>query len=215
VTNRIETPEERTRRIERNNAEFAAMTPAERRVTIAKDALKLLDEKKISAISGYYVEFNKARNREALLVADPEMSLFSRDVRRDPLDVEYSKAERDGGVTCHVCALGSLIVAQSLRMDGFTMPADRADIDMRGAIGRSLGNFFDEDQLCLIECAFERDRSFTNLDESEWGGWDDALTDKAEETNRAVDFGKAFENDAARLRAIMQNIVDNGGTFRP
>ena len=70
----------------------------------------------------------------------------------------------------------------------------------RNKMDDRLGRFFDIDQLRLIESAFEQ---------SEFGNLDYDLVE------RAVEFGNRYKVHGTRLRAIMQNIIDNRGTFVP
>lgn len=102
------------------------------------------------------------------------------------------------GEECRACALGSIFAACIARPE-LKLKAEPGyegdDNEQRVA----LSPYFSEEQLMLIESAFEMD-DFTYGDD----GWEDA-----------VDFGRMFNNDKDRLLAILQNIIDNNGEFVP
>lgn len=86
---------------------------------------------------------------------------------------------------CQVCALGGLLVARAVRFDKVTY----YDILYKPPYDL-LTEYFTLDQLRNIECAFE---DFNDL-----RTWKEDIPDATE-----------------RFKAIMQNIIDNKGTFVP
>ena len=77
-----------------------------------------------------------------------------------------------------------------------------------------LKNIFTEHELLLIECAFEKDTSFWN---DRYDKYDEYYNEtKAPKVfQQAKKFGEQHKKPVDRLLAIMQNIVDNNGVFKP
>ena len=100
---------------------------------------------------------------------------------------------------CHLCAMGAVLLSAFNKFDGqgfaeIISLANDDDSVGGGNVVFQLGGLFSESQLRLMEAAFEgchSDRSAT---------WK---------------FHLSIHDDNDRLMAIMQNVVDHGGTFRP
>ena len=100
---------------------------------------------------------------------------------------------------CQVCALGSLYysrvqVANETKCD-VTYKYSYSDrttygVSRSGAIQEDLLQYFDEKDLEAIECYFE--------------GW-----------REASEFSEKNSDPEIRMRKLMQNIIDNNGTFKP
>jgi len=109
--------------------------------------------------------------------------------------------------TCRVCALGACFLSV-IKLDNKFLGSWRDLIRAGEEISDRLGDFFDMDQLKLIENAFELGR-----------GWftSDGSVNRLEglDVTRAVQFGERYDKDENRLKAIMKNIIKNGGTFKP
>ena len=137
------------------------ISKAKQRVLIAKDALEWEAAGALIAAQGQYV---------APLLA--------------PIDGSLWQQARDTFIgKCQVCALGALLVAKAVRYDNVTREA------LLGQNTQALREHFDEDQLTLIESAFE--------------GWNDES------------WFDAYPDESARFRAIMRNIIRHKGTFVP
>jgi hypothetical protein len=96
--------------------------------------------------------------------------------------------------TCRVCSLGALFLAKASRCSSVTISdylSDHMSV---------LEEHFDVAQLADIEASFEAEYLGIYGDEG---------------SEPAVRFGTAYEDDTDRLCAILQNIIDNGGMFRP
>lgn len=99
------------------------------------------------------------------------------------------------GVTCNVCAKGAVFMSYVMKTGG----CDVSDANHSGThtIAHKLKDIFDSDQLDLMESAFER---------SPFGRCD---------PGDAVRFGRKYGNSHDRLIAIMENVIENKGTFKP
>jgi hypothetical protein len=168
---------------------FDKLTAAQKRVRIARDVLAQLAAGKFIATQGLYVEgvpIEGAKSTASL------QTLFKKQK------------------SCEVCALGSMFVASVERknalnagdLNGADLSENGKKVEYFGEFTRSdctdyLGKFFDHDQLNQIEDCFE-------------GGSCDGPGD--------VDFYVFFDDEVEadeRMRLIMENIVANGGTFKP
>lgn len=114
---------------------------------------------------------------------------------------------------CHVCALGSLVVA-CCGIEG------RRQLNC-DAVVACLRPVFDADQLVLIEAAFENDAEPPTLEI--YSGEDDDLLASAADSIGPIRYAEDEEGDydvapgeaERRMRWIMQNIIDHNGTFVP
>lgn len=168
---------------------FNKLTKNQQRVSIARDVIKMLKNKKIKAGSIYFdalkidpIEFANFPHKDVHLVVD--------------------------STQCQVCALGGMLTATVMKVDGmkFNYPF-QPDIS-RDEVIKKLKNYFSIKQLDLIESAFEchakgsfqkTDRYYSHV--STWV--------------KAVDFGNKFKSKTKRMRMIMENIIHNNGEFKP
>ncbi len=112
--------------------------------------------------------------------------------------LEKYPAKKVNGFNCEACALGAIFacaVERKPRLAGGNL------IRFGGAIHSQLRSVFDREQLLLIENAFEQcDIHYDTQDN--------------EANRRAITFSKSTD-DKKRMKCIMQNIIDNKGTFIP
>jgi hypothetical protein len=171
-----------------------AMDPAEARVLIAKDALKLIRAGTLIPQSGTYVSLAIPGD----IPDDTQVHVFLED------------ALPDG---CYVCALGAVLIATTRRFDMLTVrafkefdgPNESTSFD-RIPLADYLEKFFSKKQLDLIEVAFEGSTHVYGVDMG-------YLTE--EELKAVVLFRTDHDVAYSRpcLMAILQNIIDNNGTF--
>jgi hypothetical protein len=160
------------------------LSPAAKRVAVARDALAWLRAGALQAETGAYV------------TPTNEAPFFYLDDHRQMRDAVFGETT--------VCALGALFIAHIVRFDHCTVS------EYITANGRSMSNFIEDklkdtfDLLALgfIESAFER----CDMTSSSY------VTQK--EIDAAVAFGKRYRKDRDRLEAILRNIVRNNGDFR-
>jgi len=156
------------------NQRFHQADLAQKRQIIAQDVLDAIRAEKFRPISGVWVDWN----------IDLDQPLAAQ-VEKNP--------------TCQVCALGAAFLC-AVRYHPGAYPRDfhvmRSGCG-HDAIFKLLGDFFEDDQLQMIEAAYEQGRGFC-------GG-----------ETEAICFGLKYEDDQERMIAIMQNILANHGTFVP
>ncbi len=165
--------------------EFLSLPKDKQRVEIAKDVLKQLDLKRLVATHGKWVDFISGGYYDYKFPAESQVRSILKDKN------------------CGVCALGGLFVASVERANALVVKEVGYDYgDGTGvfnpnltSISNYLTRFFDQDQINDIELAFEKGK----------GG----VTDTT--------LAKYYEPDVTdpedRMRLIMNNIIDNGGTF--
>lgn len=193
------------------------MEKTDPRVLIAQDVIKALDVKRMCVITGFsdqpYVHFE--------MPAEPFDEFVKRDAR-----------EALKGKQCSVCAKGALLVAAIDRFNKVKLEElyDNAGYGHYRSIAiygetpskKWLEQWFDADQLTLIEAAFETSMNCGSDGESLYGKYLGSgkyeiaygeLVDSP--INHAVYFGEGYDGHDERLRAIMQNIIDHNGEFVP
>jgi len=174
------------------NAEFKKATKAQKRVMIAQDVLAQLKAKRYVAESGCWVQPNiHSAWEQKLSHHDSVQELF----------IEQ-KIE-----SCNVCALGGLFMScTNFNNNTLLEDLDFASSELGELIGEEeklsnkLNSIFSFNQLKLIESYFEaNDGFFRDYDEDD----------------RIEVFYNKYPSDYKRLKLIMENIVENEGTFVP
>jgi len=194
------------RQTARDNQAFEAMTPSEKRVTIARDVLAQIRLKRLIPTTGIWLD---RRNGGGIFTKGQ--------VQRNPELKEVLKGIKQ----CEGCALGGMFMCAVERANALKVAELEGGRDYLeevrtdkyyGGSGRDLsldtdaisendaftylGKFFSEDQLGLIESCFEQN-----------GG--------ASRSSEADNFLLGEEDPAERMRLIMENIVVNKGKFCP
>lgn len=188
------------KRISDRNYRFRKLPKDKQRIVIAKDVLELLKAEKILATSGTYLEFDE----------DVQVKYFGDEDYRYWDDESGAQAPIKGAdrvklhklieesPTCEVCGIGACFVAAVRRADKVKV-GDLEDSNDDDFMRKYLKQWFDKDQLGLIECAFECGT-----------GWS-----SGQAAYDAMEFGSQFDDDGERLEAIFKNIVENNGKFVP
>lgn len=180
------------RRVRRDNAWFASLKPAEKRVAIARDVLSQLRLGKLVATPGVWL---RDGGEEPLICA--EDSVEKKNVE---LQAILNKQEQ-----CTGCALGGMFMcavkrANKLKVKDLTdftsEDGYEESVDVDGSDATAyLGRWFDQEQLSMIESAFERgDGAFGS---------------------EAANFCADEEDAGERMRLIMENIIVHKGRFNP
>ena len=226
------------KRIRDRNYRFRKLTPSKKRVTIAQDVIDQIKAGQLIAQASIYLTSHgptDAIEEIGLLmekIEDVESGFSSSSENEEKLKEEADRAaekiEEIGkaqvcdlleGAECTVCGIGAAFVAAVKRADDLELKDllnnTRCSWDLQyhpeefsdsAAMRRYLRKYFLRRDIALIECAFEQSNGFAR---HEGVGCNDP------EVDRAVSFGVKFSEDEDRLLAIMQNIVDNKGRFRP
>ena len=180
-------------KINKLNAEFKKATKAQKRVMIAQDVLAQLKTKRYVAESGCWVQanYNSTATWADIKYTDSVQELFAEKT------IE----------SCNVCALGGLFMSCT-NLNNNTLLEELDDvsedlgnlIDEEEQLSNKLNKIFSVKQLKLIEVYFEGNDGYFY-------------------ENREYDTVKAFyikyPSDKKRLQLIMENIVENEGTFVP
>lgn len=225
------TKEQIRKRIRDRNYRFRKMTPEQQRVRIARDVIDQLEAGALVAQQGTYLAVDDRDDLHPAILLEEAEDLRDRadsvygymdaqersNARRRAARLE-AKAERVGaeqlcdaleGVTCTVCGIGAAFVAAVKRGDDFKVNDFTNGFGDDDAMRDYLRKYFTANDVALIECAFERSPGFAH-----YGG--STLDETSPQVIRAVAFGNGYPDSSSdRLRAIMQNIINNGGAFRP
>lgn len=167
------------------------MSAKAKRIAVAKEVLMLLRRRKIAAQQGAYIHSPNV----------PFAPLQGIQNDTEMRDVILSRK-------CQVCGIGAIACARATLLDA--MPAnhvisdDAMDMIGRGATLQMIGEVFSRSQVDLIETAFEK-----------YLPGDIISGPSTESQASARKFGLKYRSATARLKAIMRNIIRNGGKFVP
>lgn len=177
---------------EKRNQAFARLSDARKRVVVAQDVLDQLRARRFVAATGTYLGLPDEVGEKFTHFDGPTPQVGVHEVL--------------SGVKCQVCGIGSLFVAAVDRANECTVKDMDHSYDNPDFMRGYLGEFFSEEQLVLIETAFEMDV----VNALNTGLHRDHL-----EIEAAIAFGEKSQDAKQRLKRIMQNIIMNKGTFRP
>ena len=168
-------------------------------VDLAKDVIKLLNAKKFIPDNMTYMTIPIELVRK-----------FGGQSLQDVMKMKSYKP-------CSVCALGSLFLAHIDKFNEADVPTDAkisyrfpghdSSFNNQDKMIDRLAPFFTKRQLLLIEHAFEGKQVNTQTDRY--------INDSNAAKEAAEYFYKQYKTPETRLKAIMKNIIKNGGKFRP
>lgn len=167
------------------------LTPAQRKVNIAKDVIEQIQLSKLNMKGGVYI---------CRPLSVPLSMRIPVRKRMTEECVEFVQRQ------CDVCARGALLLRRvalfdKLRWGQLGIHADGSMAVARAHTTRGLKDAFTARELALIEAAFEVDYVFAPSHPM---------------ARYAAKFGEDFPFDPAdRMIAICQNIIDHKGEFRP
>jgi len=182
----------------RNNA-FHAMPSFKRRMSIAKDVLASLEACSINVNTGNFVML-------------PRSMLYSVEVGQ-----QLQPSLLDPESRCSVCALGACFVSAVKLGNNFAVTAGHIDnptlpfMDVKALLRKH----FSVAQLQLIEIAFEEGRGWWKVDSHELVISPRQFHAAQRFGSNASDRGSYHDRSANKLKAIMNNIINNLGTFKP
>lgn len=198
--------------IQRRNARFAAMTPERKRMTLARDVIKWL-------IGGKLKPAGDERTGGS-------MYLNVYDAQQLRISDEVLRTSGVNGFNCTACAVGGLIAAASYRNvcqlyneAGDYLPVGPGNDPTAVTLGKELEKAgFSVPQVLLIEQAYELGAGIPDPSkeyDSGFGTFPDGPRCTEQEVKAARAFGAKHKDRQDRMMAIMQNIIDNNGTFVP
>ena len=184
------------------------MTKGEKRVEIAKDVLKQIKANKYKPTSGIWVSDADGNEVNDLIYR-------ARDKDWDaPVDLKKDVVCQLNG-KCDVCALGSLFVS-AIDKFNHTKLNPNCSVDFtehQDSDYNPLLKWFSAKQLLLIENTFENrygawmEKTMYVLSKNKVIYWDDVVIPAIHA------YCKKYPDETSRLKAIMNNIVRNKGTF--
>jgi len=107
--------------------------------------------------------------------------------------------KKNKDVSCRVCALGSAFVS----LVNIQNKCSVGEIQENNQMFNRLAKYFGNDNIALMESAFEcatMDHVSHNLYQ--------------EDIDLAIEFGRRYDDETQRLRAIMLNVIRNNGDFK-
>jgi len=168
------------------NKKFKSSRKAEKRVLIAQDVIAMVKAGKREPKMGYYV---KIRNRENF---EPNESV----------------QKINDEIECHCCALGACLLSTIKFINSVELwELSYLEANSKNMWGL-LKPIFTSKQMLLIEYAFEIRKHGDRVGEKTFKKY---LTEK--EVELSIKFGERYESENDRLIAIMENIINNKGTF--
>lgn len=182
---------------EETNEKFLNATKAEKRIMLAEDVIKWLDSGAMDTEYSGMLHFNN-----------------------DVQDVESIKdIIQSDAFSCSVCAKGALFISTINRVNNMNINVFVDDVSHHTKGIRKLKKYFTDRQLVMIEWAFEGSQVITSVGDKIFE-FSNKLDDKLESywsnfnTGVYLDYYYGDLRPVV-LRGIMQNIIDNKGTFIP
>lgn len=181
------------------NKEFESASPEKKRVMIAQDVIRFLDQERILAYPGTY--FNV-----------PELSFGA--MRKINKEIELCEVLREVK-ECELCAIGGMFYSAVMNHNNLKVSdvysIERLYLGISDGIFISglklvdyLEKFFSRKMLRLIETAFEGDVV------------EDVFSDSdVPEVLAAIAFYNRYDDPKEIMIAIMENIINNNGEFKP
>jgi hypothetical protein len=181
------------------------------RIAVAKDVLARIALRKLELRIGSYITLRNCKWLEPEACTKDRKELGALFDETSDLQTVVDQLE----AKCAVCLRGAAVLSKARVLDKIPM---RKVLDARGEVTLGQGDttdllsdIFDPKQLDLFEAAFER---VTHLG----GGWctDEELLEAQAFGTRHTNYDATDEEDAASITvAVMQNLIDNDGVFRP
>lgn len=184
------------KRIKDRERRFQKMSPARKRVAIAKDVIAAIEEKEITAATGIYINDKDLWPTKTFFNSKNTVSVVRRNIDKQVRDIFVEEYVPD----CTACAVGSLFICAVKRYDKITI--GQMGSFRRSDLTRYLNKFFSKTQLNSIEVAFETPY-----------GTKRNIAIFSDDKSRL--FGSKFKTAKLRMVGIMKNIIANDGEFIP
>lgn len=197
------------RTAEERNTWFAGLTVEQKRIEIAKDVIVQLEAGKYTTKGGYF----SLKGENLMYDQERYKEEFSKITELQTL-IDLPEA------TCQVCGIGAVFASKVRLGDNCKMEHSEHNCDLEDAIDafvsrdslvEQLNGIFDPIQCDLIEAAFEGTTTYAESDVSEMT--DDEIDDYSDKLAYAERMYRHNTDRDDIMRRIMQNIIDNNGTF--
>jgi len=192
--------------IKRANARYRKASPAQRRVMIAKDVIKMLEAKQIKAGFGTFVDPVYDYHMSDAVFTDDGVSLQAL--------IHGVKLAKNPTPLCEVCGIGAMFVSAV----GFR---NECMVDLEGGVvgGQETAlerlSEFSTSQRQLIEMAFETGKGWHSTNGWNWPSVElkpTKLRAAAESYSKLAGLDRGSKE---LLIAICKNIIKHGGRFNP
>lgn len=182
---------------------FSQLSKSQKRIEVVRDILIQIRRKVFKVIKGQYFDFDVTT--EALV-----------NVTEDLDTCQLNDLVGQKKVKCTGCAKAGLFLGYIDKTNHLNLRQAKEYTFENEAIIRRLKPLFSKNQLDLIECAFERS-IVDEADNTYLSVWD---SDKykyrrTEIAEKAIKFGKKYQSNEERLKAICKNMIKNNGIFIP
>lgn len=210
------------REIEKRNKRFKAADAAGKRVLIAQDVIDQIKRRKIQPARGTWVGVPYYfRNVSRAQIRKETQWIDDRSVREDFLTGVVGK--------CECCALGAMFMSCTLNNNkttfddlnrvgyslGDAIAAEQEYGEEQSGLENGITKFFPYEQLIAIEQAFEGGKGKWTLQKFDEHNGVPVPYEPNTFEQRLLDWSVKYPKPRDRLLAIMRNIVDNNGTFKP
>lgn len=194
-----------------NKEEFERLTPEQKRVIVALDVIAHLDSRQI--IAEQDTAYLHLINDMGGIASEKEYGYYPDECLDEPMKNHLDNAK------CCVCALGGMFLTFARVFDSITV-GEMKNTQVRDRVFDICQHedLFSKKQLNMIEAAFEESCTCCDNTYVEWCDIDKDYFPIDEDVERAVGFAgeKGISGDSEKiLRAIMTNIIENKGEFRP
>ncbi len=175
---------------------FSRLSAAHKRMAICQDALDQIKAKKFLIARGKWCDFDDVEGPVVEMKFDQEALLSGKAVHTVSVP------------SCNVCALGA-IMCSSVRLGNVATLENSSD---QSDVWKQLKKYFSGIQMTMIEACFER-RINEGDSPCRFGGAELTESQARSVGTFAAEF---YEDDEEGLAiAILNNIIQNNGTFKP
>lgn len=188
------------------NDKFKKATAAQKRVIIAQDALDQIKSKRFKPESGNFLKVKNLEFNPNGYHTSEEAELGEKSFQK--VFVESPK------IKCVGCALGALFLSTTVVNNNSTVcetieeGSDLGEmIQYRNSFSNGLHKFFSEEQLVQIEYCFEGGAGY-------FGSYNISSTEKRVKLDEFISKHRGL-SATNRLVAILNNIIENEGKFKP
>lgn len=183
---------------------YSSLTLEEKRMAVAYDVIQQIKKGMLQPVpSSFAVNRGRLGHKGGSLFREVFVS---------------NNPKSDPNTFCYACAIGGVLISSLLFKNntmraggGFRYPAQNLMEKSRSdliELAYGINSPFTRLQLNMIESAFEQNQAF-------YPGKDRLTKQGERNASKAVSFGEKYKDDSERLVAIMQNIINNRGEFKP